>query len=144
MANSIYPTYKQSILAALAAGTLKVALVSTTSGPAGSNYVYAAADAFFSAVPAGSIVAAGEALAGMATALSGATATLTAGPVTFAAVAVPANAGQKGEALVFYIDTGTPATSQLVAYGDAENGLPVTPNGNDITLTFTSSTLTLG
>jgi hypothetical protein len=38
--------------------------------------------------------------------------------------------------LVFYKDTGTPSTSQLILYIDTATGLPVTPNGGNIALTF--------
>jgi hypothetical protein len=48
--------------------------------------------------------------------------------------------GNSAEALVFYIDTGTAATSRLVSYIDSGfSGLPVTPNGGDITLSFNAS-----
>jgi len=44
--------------------------------------------------------------------------------------------GDECEALVLYKDTGTPATSPLIAYIDTATGLPVTPNGGDITVTW--------
>ena len=45
--------------------------------------------------------------------------------------------GDQSEALLLYKDTGTEATSQLIAYIDtASAGLPVTPNGGDITVTW--------
>jgi hypothetical protein len=37
---------------------------------------------------------------------------------------------------VIYKDTGTAATSPLIAYIDTATGLPVTPNGGDITVTW--------
>ena len=40
--------------------------------------------------------------------------------------------GDPSEVLVFYKDTGTAATSPLIAYIDTATGLPVTPNGGDI------------
>lgn len=39
-------------------------------------------------------------------------------------------------ALVIYRDTGTASTSRLIAYITEANGLPVTPNGGDITITW--------
>ena len=52
----------------------------------------------------------------------------------------PAVSGNTAEALVFYIDTGTAGTSRLIAFMDAGvTGLPVTPNGGDITVTFNAS-----
>ncbi len=54
-----------------------------------------------------------------------------ANDVTFAAVA-----GHVSEALVIYKETGDPATSPLIAYIDTATGLPVTPNGGDIVVTW--------
>jgi hypothetical protein len=57
------------------------------------------------------------------------------GDVTFTAVT-----GNSVEALVLYIDTGTAGTSRLVAYIDTSvTGLPVTPNGGDISITWNAS-----
>lgn len=53
--------------------------------------------------------------------------------VTFSSVS-----GATVEALVIYKDTGTPSTSNLIAYIDTATGLPVTPNGGDITITWDS------
>jgi hypothetical protein len=54
---------------------------------------------------------------------------------TFAAAA-----GASAEAIVIYIDTGTPATSRLVAFLDTGfTGLPVTPGGGDITVAVNAS-----
>lgn len=41
--------------------------------------------------------------------------------------------GDQSEAIVIYKDTGTESTSRLIAYIDNATGLPVTPNGSDIT-----------
>jgi len=55
--------------------------------------------------------------------------------VTYTAVT-----GNSVEALIIYIDTGDSATSRLVAYIDTGvTGLPVTPNGGDITVTWNAS-----
>lgn len=42
--------------------------------------------------------------------------------------------GATVEAVVIYKNTGAAATSQLIAYIDTATGLPVTPNGGDITV----------
>lgn len=57
-----------------------------------------------------------------------------AADITFSAVA----SGSSCAALVIYKDTGTASTSPLIAYLDsaAVTGLPVTPNGGDITVTW--------
>jgi hypothetical protein len=55
--------------------------------------------------------------------------------VTFSTVV-----GNSIEAIVIYIDTGSSATSPLVAYIDTSvTGLPVTPNGGDILITWNAS-----
>ena len=44
--------------------------------------------------------------------------------------------GPTCEALVIYKDTGVEATSLLIAYIDTATGLPVTPGGGNITVTW--------
>ena len=52
-----------------------------------------------------------------------------AADVTFSSVT-----GDVSEALVIYQHTGVESTSRLIAYIDTGSGLPVTPNGGDITV----------
>lgn len=129
MANAIYPKYKEAILGAatntnLLTGTVKVALVDT------GTYTYSAAHEFLTSL-SGTV--------GTAQTI-GATKSVTnglfdGGDVTFTAVT-----GNSAEALVIYIDTGTAGTSRLVAYIDTSvTGLPVTPNGGDISITWSAS-----
>lgn len=55
--------------------------------------------------------------------------------VTFSSVT-----GNTAEAIVLFVDSGTPSTDLLLAYIDsASSGLPVTPNGGDITVTWNAS-----
>lgn len=56
-----------------------------------------------------------------------------ANDVTFSSVS-----GDQSEALVIYQHTGTESTSRLIAYIDSATGLPVTPNGGDITVQWDS------
>ena len=51
--------------------------------------------------------------------------------ITFSAVT-----GATAGAIVIFIDSGVDTTSNLVAYIDTATGLPVTPNGGDITVTW--------
>lgn len=60
--------------------------------------------------------------------------TADAGDVTFSAVS-----GATVEAIVVYQDSGVSATSRLIAYIDSGTGLPVTPNGGDITVQWNAS-----
>ena len=44
--------------------------------------------------------------------------------------------GDEFEALIMYIDTGTPATSRLILYLDTGiTGMPLTPDGSDVQIT---------
>lgn len=49
-------------------------------------------------------------------------------------------AGAACPCIIIYKDTGTASTSRLIAYIDTATGLPVTPNGGDITIQFDSGT----
>jgi hypothetical protein len=125
MANAIYPLYKQELLqgsanTSLSSGTVRVALVDT------GTYSYSASHQFLTSLTG--VVGTAQTL-GSKTFTNG---TFDAADVTFTSVS-----GSTVEALVFYIDTGTAGTSRLVAFIDAgQTGLPVTPNGGNITVTF--------
>ena len=127
MPNAIYPKYKEALLQHAAnsslTGTVKVALVDT------GVYTYSAAHEFLTS------------LTGVVgTAQTVGSKTFTDGVFDGADVTYTAVTGNSAEALVFYIDTGTAATSRLVSYIDSGfSGLPVTPNGGDITLSFNAS-----
>jgi hypothetical protein len=45
-----------------------------------------------------------------------------------------------GTIIVLYKDTGAPTTSPLIAYIDTATGLPVTPNGGNISIVYDNST----
>ena len=71
-----------------------------------------------------------------------------AGPVTLTAKSTTGGAADAADctftsvsgatinAIVIYKDTGTEATSPLIAYIDTATGLPITPNGGDIIVTW--------
>lgn len=128
MANAIYPLYKQALLDASANvdindGTVKVALVDT------GVYTYSAAHEFLTSLTG---------VVGAAQTINNTTVTngvFDGDDVTYTSVS-----GNTVEALVIYIDTGSAATSRLVAYIDTGvTGLPVTPNGGNITVTWDAS-----
>jgi hypothetical protein len=54
-----------------------------------------------------------------------------ANDVTFSAVSGPSI-----ESIVIYRDSGSDATSKLIAWLDTATGLPITPNGGDIIVTW--------
>ena len=125
MANAIYPIYKQALLDGLTDidlndGTVKVALVDT------GTYTYSSAHDFLN-----------DLTGVVGTAQTIANTTVTNGVFDGDNVTFTSVSGNSVEALVFYIDTGNAATSRLVAYIDTgQTGLPVTPNGGNITITW--------
>lgn len=86
-----------------------------------------ATDEFLSIIPAGARVAVSSNLTGKANVAG----VMDAGDVTFSAVT-----GDESEAIVIYQDSGVEGTSILIGYIDTATGLPVTPNGGDIVITW--------
>jgi hypothetical protein len=128
MANAVYPLAKQAFISGtidLTSATVKIALIKTSSG-----YTYSSAHQFFSdTTPASNLVGTAQTL-GSKTVTNG---VFNAANPTFTAVS-----GSVVGALVIYKDTGSNATSPLIAYIDTGTGLPVTPNGGDINVVFDS------
>jgi hypothetical protein len=132
MANAIYPKYKEALLNASAnsaitgSGTtgLYVALVDT------GTYTYSASHEFYSSLSG--IVGTDQEIT---------TPTLTNGVVDGGDVTFSAVSGNSVEALVIYRkNAGANTTWRLVAYIDTgQTGLPVTPNGGSITITWNAS-----
>jgi hypothetical protein len=129
VANLIFPKFKaaqmKNATADLSAvGTnVKTVLVDLA------DYTYSAAHEFLSDVPAIGRVATSANLTNKT--VSAADGTFDSDDPVFTAVT-----GDQSEALILYIDTGTPTTSRLIAYYDTGvTGLPVTPNGGDINVT---------
>lgn len=53
-------------------------------------------------------------------------------------ITLTAVTGDPFESIVIYRDTGTEATSDLIAFIDTATGLPFTPSGGNITITWDS------
>lgn len=128
MANAIYPKWKEAVIQGSAnsslAGDVKAILVDSA------DYTYSASHDFLDDVPGGAIVATSGNLG---------TKTYTDGTFDTADFTFTAVTGDQSEALIIYIDTGSAATSRLVCYRDTGvTGLPVTPNGGDITVSVPS------
>ena len=128
MADAIYPLYKQSLIDGdanvdLNDLTVKVALVDTGA------YTYSDTHQFLSSLTG---------VVGTAQTIVNTTVTdglFDGDNVTYIGVT-----GNSVEALVIYIDTGVAGTSRLVAYIDTGvSGLPVTPNGGDITINWNTN-----
>jgi hypothetical protein len=134
MANALYPKWKEQLLQFtannnLSAGTVKVALVDT------GVYTYATSDQFYDAGTGTDVQS-----ATVGTPQTIGSKTFTNGVFDGADVTFSTVTGSTVEALVIYVDTGTPTTSPLVAYIDTSvTGLPVTPNGGNISVTWNAS-----
>lgn len=128
MANALYTKAKQKLLEGyinIPVNTIKASLIDT------GLYTVAIATHDFRADIANNAVIASIALT---------TKTVTDGvfdaaDATFPTVSASANTI---EAIVIWQDTGTQANSALLAYIDSATGLPVTPNGGDITVVWDS------
>ena len=126
MANALYDTGRSAFLTAgvnWSSDNIKAVLVKTTSG----YTVNLASDQFLSTIVSGNRIA---------TSGNFASKTTTAGVADAADVTFTAVSGSAAGAVVIYKDTGTDTTSQLIAYIDTATGLPVTPNGGDITVSW--------
>jgi len=132
MANAIYPKYKEALLGAAAnsaitgsgATGLYAALVDT------GTYTYSSAHEFYSSLSG--VVGTDQEIT---------TPTLTNGTVDGDNVTYTAVSGATVEAIVLYRkNAGANTTWRLVAYIDTSvTGLPVTPNGGDISITWNAS-----
>ena len=137
MANALYNRAKQKFMNPGTLGaseassidlvddTIRVALVDL------GTYTFNADHEFFSSVSS-AVVGTPVALGSKVVDTSG---VFDAADPTFTAVS-----GASVEAIVIYKWTGSAATSSLIAFIDtATSGLPVTPNGGDIVVTFNAS-----
>ena len=129
MANTLYDAARKRFLEAQInwqTDTIKVYLVDTGSyTPQTTTHEYLS-DISSSARIAGPVTLSAKSTAGGAA---------DAADVTFTSVS-----GASIEAIVIYSDTGTEATSPLIAYIDTATGLPITPNGGDIIVTWDNGT----
>lgn len=129
MANTLYDEARKGYLEGQfnwLTDTIKVLLVSTSAYTVNPSTHKFLSDISGSARIAGPITLTGKTTAGGAA---------DANDATFAAV----SGGAIG-AIVIYVDTGSEATSPLLAFLDTATGLPITPNGGDIIITWDNGT----
>ncbi len=128
MANGIYNKGREAFMSGginMSSDTIKVALVDSA------DYtVNLSTHQYFSSVAGAGVVATGTL----------ASKTVTDGIFDAADLTFTSVTGDPSEALVVYKDTGSNATSPLIAYIDTATGLPVTPNGGNITVTWDNGT----
>ncbi len=125
MANTLYEKGRQRFLEGQfnwLTDTIKVYLVSTSAYTVNASTHEFISDISSSARIAGPVTLTAKSTAGGAA---------DAADATFTAV----SGGAIG-AIVIYADTGTEGTSPLIAYLDTATGLPITPNGGDIIVTW--------
>lgn len=139
MANAIYPKWKEQLLQGTTSALLNgsgttgvyAALIDT------GVYTYDAADEFWDEGGANDPI---DALIGTAVEI-GATKSYTSGVFDGADVTWSSVTGNSAEAIIIYVqNAGAATTWRLVAYLDTNvTGLPVTPNGGDITVAWNAS-----
>src|SRR3972149_3900143 len=127
MANLLYDTARKSFLAGELdwdADAIKVPLLDT------SNYVYSSAHDFFNDITVGGQTATSGAFVGKTT---------TAGTADASDVTLSAVSGSVSENLIIWEDDASASGSDRpMARVEPATGLPVTPNGGDITITWDS------
>lgn len=131
MANALYVAFRNGVLGShatrvdLDADTIKAALIDH-----GTDTPNVTTDDFYNDISAGLVGSLSSALTSktIGTVAAG---VFDADNVTFTAVS-----GNSVESVNLIKDTGNTATSDLIAYFDTATGLPVTPNGGDITVTW--------
>ena len=125
MANALYLKAKEAFLNGsinMVANTITIALVDT------GVYTYSSSHQFRNEVSNSAVIS--------STTLTNKTITngvFDADDATFSSVT-----GANCEALLIFQDTGIQTTSRLVAYIDSATGLPILPNGGDISVAFSS------
>lgn len=127
MANALYDAGREGFLAGAIdwdTNTIKAVLVDTAL-----YTVDLASHDNLDDIPVGARVSTSGALANKTTTAGVAD----ADDVTFTAVT-----GETVEAIVIYADSGVEGTSRLIAYIDTATGLPLTPNGGNVTVAWDS------
>ena len=125
MANTLYDSARQGFLEAQVnwlTDTMKVLLVDS-----GAYTPNVSTHQFLADIPISSRIAGPVTLTSKTT---------TGGAADAADVTFTSVSGASIEMIVIYKDTGTEATSPLLAMIDTATGLPITPNGGDIIVTW--------
>ncbi len=124
MASVLYPKAKEAFLSGsinLSSDTIKAVLIDS------GTEAYNSADQFLSDITGGGIIGTAQTLASK---------TVTNGVFDAADITFTSVTGASAEAILIYKDTGSSATSPLIAWIDTGTGLPVTPNGGNITVAW--------
>ena len=125
--SQLYPAAKAGMLQGLinlSSGAVKLLLIDTD------DDAYDAANVYLSDLAGASIVATSTELLSK---------TFVDGVFDAADISIPAVTGDQSEAIILFIDTGTPATSRLIAFIDNAGALSFTPNGGALDINFSGS-----
>lgn len=125
MANGLYPKAKEAFLNGsinMIANTITIALVDT------GVYTYSTSHQFRSDISNSAVISTST-LANKTIANG----IFDADDALFSSVT-----GANAEALIIFSDSAVQGTSRLIAYIDSATGLPILPNGGDITVAFSS------
>lgn len=125
MANTLFDAARQRFLEAQLnwmTDTIKVLLVDT-----GAYTPQTAVHQYLSDIPTSARIAGPVTLTSKTT---------TGGAADAADITFTSVSGPSIEAIVIYVDTQTESTSPLIAFIDTATGLPITPNGGDIIVTW--------
>lgn len=129
MANLSYPKYRQALMdngVDIKDSTIKGVLIDTGA------YTYSAAHDFLDDVPSAARIGTPQTLQNK-TITNG---VLDADDITFSNVTAGTGSAATVEALLLYRDTGTEATSELIALYDTVSGLPLALNGSSVKITW--------
>ena len=129
MANTLYDFARQRFLEAQLnwmTDTIKVILVDT-----GAYTPQTAVHQYLADIPISARIAGPVTLTSKTT---------TGGAADGADVTFTSVTGSSIESIIIFSDSGTEATSPLIAYIDTATGLPITPNGGDIIITWDNGT----
>lgn len=129
MANALFAKAKESFISANPVIDLDTDDIKIVGVDHGSDTPVPATDQFLSDIGAGARIFTSGNLASK---------TVTGGVFDAADPTISGVTGVTVESLVFYKDTGSAATSPLIAFFDTATGLPFTPNGGDLTIQFDS------
>lgn len=125
MANALYDNGREGFLEGAIdwdTDTIKVTMVST-------KYTFSASHEFLTSITSTQRVATSTALG---------TKTVTSGVAGAANITISSVTGVVVESLVLFKDTGSSGTSRLIAYIDTATGLPLTPNGANVTISWST------
>jgi len=131
MANAIYDKYKEALISAdsnvsLATGSVQVSLVDTA------DTTFSSAHEFYDDLV--------NSANGVIATANLDNVTVTNGVLDGDDVVFESLSGDSAEALLIWIDTGNTATDRLVAWMDTDvDGLPITPDSSNVTITWSTS-----